>query len=202
MSIERKVKAVNKLFDRLSGEIAVFQSKSGLHCKAGCGSCCTKPDIDASPLEFLPWAFHTFLQGKAEETLDRIATESSKICYLYQPLSILDVGSGSCVEYQHRGLICRLFGFGAGRDKIGKLRLATCKIIKEKQKEEYEQTVQSINAGVYVPIFSDYYAHLSQIDFRLGNTIVPINMAMRQALEEVLKYYAYRPFPRGMKKSA
>jgi hypothetical protein len=42
--------------------------------------------------------------------------------------------------------------------------------------------------------------NLSQIDFRLGNTIVPINQALKMAIEEVLRYYAYRPFPRSYKK--
>lgn len=33
---------------------------------------------------------------------------------------------------------------------------------------------------------------LNQIDFNLGNIILPINKALKMALEEVLQYYAYR----------
>ena len=33
---------------------------------------------------------------------------------------------------------------------------------------------------------------LSQIDFRLGNMILPVNKALQVALEEVLRYYEYR----------
>jgi hypothetical protein len=36
---------------------------------------------------------------------------------------------------------------------------------------------------------------LNQIDFNLGNMIIPINKALKIALEEVLQYYAYRPSP-------
>ena len=36
---------------------------------------------------------------------------------------------------------------------------------------------------------------LSQIDFKLGNEFLPVNKAMKAALEEVLHYYAYRDFP-------
>ncbi|TFG75398.1 MAG: M48 family peptidase, partial [Flavobacteriales bacterium] len=121
---------------------------------------------------------------------------------LYSPLSLGDMGKGKCSEYAHRGLICRLFGYAAGRDKIGQLRLATCNIIKENQKENYQDTVNAINNGLSIPIFSDHYKRLAHIDFKLGNTIVPINKALQMALEEVLHYYAYRPFPTKFKRSA
>jgi len=199
MSIERKVRAVELLFVGLDTEISNFQSESGLHCKAGCGSCCTYPDVDASPLEFLPWAFLHFLNGTAEKTLKELNSRSSSICQLYRPLSVLESANDSCGDYAHRGLICRLFGFGANRDKLGQLRLTTCKIIKESQVESYKTTQEAIAKGLYVPIFTDYYMNLSQIDFRLGNIILPINKALKMALEEVLQYYAYRPFPKGHK---
>ena len=50
-----------------------------------------------------------------------------------------------------------------------------------------------------MPIFTDYYMNLSQIDFQLGNVVVPINTALKLALEEVLQYYAYRSFPTDLK---
>lgn len=85
---------------------------------------------------------------------------------------------------------------------MGKLRLATCKIIKENQSENYKNTTVAIANGLYVPIFYDYYMYLSQIDFRLGKTMLPINEALKIAIEEVLHYYAYRPFPGGLKVTA
>ena len=82
---------------------------------------------------------------------------------------------------------------------MGQLRLATCKIIKENQAERYENTQEAMKNGLYVPVFTDYYMNLNQIDFRMGNVILPINKAMKVAIEEVLQYYAYRPFPEGYK---
>lgn len=199
MPMESRVRAVEALFAVLDAEIATFQSESGLSCKAGCGKCCTHPDIDASPLEFLPWAFYLFLNGKAETTLEELKMGNNSICHLYRPLSVLDSNSGRCGDYKYRGLICRLFGFGATRDKMGQLRLATCKIIKENQTERYENAQAAMKNGLYVPIFTDYYMNLNQIDFRMGNRILPINKAMKAAIEEVLQYYAYRPFPEGHK---
>jgi hypothetical protein len=43
---------------------------------------------------------------------------------------------------------------------------------------------------------------LQQIDFKLGNIIVPINIAMQMAIEEVLNYYYYHPFDSGLRHSA
>lgn len=202
MTIEGKVKLVEQLFQKLEHEIEHFQSESKLHCILGCGKCCTTPDIDASPLEFLPWAFHLFLNGKAEETLDELNKKTNLSCHLYRPLTIVDTNSGSCSNYVYRGLICRLFGYAASRDKYGKLRLTTCKIIKENQQESYLNTVEAISNGLYVPIFSDYYMNLSQIDYGLGTLILPINQALKRAIEEVLQYYAYRPFPGGLEQIA
>lgn len=196
MSIVRKVRAVERLYDHLDKEIKEFRQISGIHCIAGCGKCCTKEDIEASPLEFLPLAFHWFIHRQADLMLEKLHHETSPVCAIYAPLSITDSHKGSCGDYLHRGLICRLFGYGASRDKFGELKLVTCKLIKEQQAENYEQAVLMLKNGEYVPIFTDYYKKLIQIDFRLGNQILPINEAMIEALETILSYYAYRPFPR------
>ena len=198
MAIEEKVKQVEALFDRLEIEITAFKSETHLYCNAGCGKCCSTPNIDASPLEFLPWAFHLFLNGKAEETLIELRNNKTKNCHLYRSISILEYQKGSCSNYRYRGLVCRLFGYAANTDKFGKLRMATCKIIKEQQTEHFTKAEELINKKIYVPIFSDYYMRLAQIDLRMGVILIPINEALKMAIEEVLSYYAYRPFPDGL----
>ena len=202
MSIESKVRLIENLFERLDAEISKFQTQTNLNCIAGCGKCCTKPEIEASPLEFLPWAFQLFLNGEAEKTLIELNNTSKSICHIYQPLSLLNNNSGRCTNYQYRGLICRLFGYAANRDKYGQLRLATCTIIKENQNDIYKNAEEAIGKGLYVPIFTDYYMQLNQIDFHLGNTILPINQALKIAIEEVLNYYIYRPLPNGFKNAS
>lgn len=202
MSIARKVKAVERLFGSLEVEIAAFKSQSSLSCLAGCGRCCTKPDIEATPLEFLPFAFDLFLKGKALEFLERIEADPSTVCLNYTPLSVIDTASGSCGTYAYRGLICRLFGYAASRDKHGKPKLATCTLIKESQRENYDRTVAAIDEGMKVPHYSDYYSKLTRIDHRLGSTLYPINESIKQAIEAVLHHYAYRPFPGKMRRAA
>ena len=194
MTLPQKVSLVEKLFHQLDQETAALQNTTGIRCLSGCGRCCTYPDIEASPLEFLPWAFHLFLTGEAEKMLKTLRELQSATCINYQPLSIVD--QGHCKTYRYRGLICRLFGYAANTDKYGKLRLATCKVIKEGQPENFASASEKINQGLLsVPIFTDYYMQLNQIDFRLGTIIVPVNKALRLAIEEVLQYYAYRPLP-------
>lgn len=201
MSIEDRVRLVETLFQNLDTEIIAFQTETKLGCIVGCGKCCSTPEIDASPLEFLPWAFHVFLNGLAEETLIELEQNTSATCFLYRPKSLAEFTKGNCSTYQYRGLICRLFGFGATTDKYGKLRIATCNIIKEGQTTNFDSATKSINSGLNVPIFTEYYMQLSQIDFNLGNIFLPINKAMKTSLETVLHYYAYRPFPENYKKA-
>ena len=193
MSLEEKVLLVEELFDQLALESAQFENASGLHCAAGCGKCCSYPDIEASPTEFLPWAFHLFLNGETENMLMLLKEAQSSTCMIYKSLSV--TGKGLCSYYKYRGLICRLFGFAANTDKYGNLRLATCQIIKESQTIQYHSTVEAITKGLNVPVFTEYYMKLNQIDFQLGNLILPINKALKMAIEEVLLYYEYRPFP-------
>ncbi len=195
MSIEKKVYDIELLFDKLEIELATFTSATHLFCNAGCGKCCTNPTMEASPLEFLPWAFHLFKIGEAGNTLDNLAKHTNPICFNYSPISDTNLNQGSCTTYKYRGLVCRLFGYGATKDKFAQLRLATCSIIKEQQTENYKAANEAINNGLNVPIFTDYYMNLSQIDFRLGNIYVHINKALQMALEEVLQYYAYRNYP-------
>ena len=193
MTIERKVQLVEMLFYQLEEEGERFKKESGIGCVSGCGKCCTYPDIQASPLEFLPWAFHLFLNGEAENTLDKLQDNYSSSCYIFKPTSLF--GHGSCSEYKYRGLICRLFGSAASRDKYGKLRLSTCKIIKEGQAEKFLTTEEAISKGLEIPVYTEYYMQLNHIDYNLGQVMLPVNKALKMALEEVLHYYAYRPSP-------
>jgi Fe-S-cluster containining protein len=198
MSIERRVQLVEDLFHQLDQEASQFEKVSKISCVSGCGKCCTYLNIEASPLEFLPWAFHLFLNGEAEKTYSLLLKNHRPICLNYKSLSIIN--KGRCDSYQYRGLICRLFGFAANTDKYGNLRLATCEIIKNTQANSYKSASEAITKGLKVPVFTEYYMQLNQIDFRLGNILLPINKALKMALEVVLQYYAYRPLPHTDKK--
>ena len=184
-----KVRAVQRVYLKLDREIAKMQSESGMHCLSGCGECCKKPDIEASPLEFLPLALQLYDEGKAESFLEELKANTSSTCHVFRPY-VTNFG-GLCNEYPNRGLICRLFGFTARRDKEGKPELVTCKLIKTEQMENYERAISNMKSGKKIPVMSEFYTRLSSIDPSLSG-FYPINEAMEKAIETVLHYYAYR----------
>ena len=202
MSLAKKVTEIEALFLELDSEINSFQSTTKLKCLPGCGRCCTHSQVDASPLEFIPWAYQLYLKGEAYQVLEALSEKNSKVCHNYNPIGLLEEGKGNCSTYEFRGLICRLFGYAANSDKYGKLRLATCKIIKEDQALTFQNAEKLVSKGLPIPVFTHYYMRLSQIDFHLGNTIVPINTALKLAIEEVLHYYSYRSLEDEVKDAA
>ena len=194
MSVIRKVRAVEKVFAALDGEIKAFQGTSQISCLVGCGKCCFKPDIEATPLEFLPLAFDLFLTKRIDEVHEQLIAGGQAYCYLFAPKP-LSLDKGSCSQYVHRGLICRLFGFSAMKDKTGQRKYVTCKNIKESQPEQVEAVQSGLANGYEIPMMSDFYFRIRSIDPDLGTTRYPINEAMRKAIEYVLAYYAYRKRP-------
>jgi len=188
-SLEEKIKSVEAVFEKLDAEISKFQSATSLHCKSGCGKCCFKPDIEATILEFLPFAFHLYQSNQAEEWLTKLEETDSEICLILNPTQ---AGTGLCSQYSHRGLICRLFGYSARTNKYGKRELVTCQIIKTEQASAFSEAEKKIEQGLDVPVMNEFYMQLASIDFDLSRDFYPINMAIKKAIEAVMHYYAYR----------
>lgn len=189
MSLEEKVQAVEEVLARLDQDISSFQSASTLHCKFNCGKCCFKADIEATALEFLPFAHYLHQNDLAYEWYDKLSASDAEICHILNPTA---TGAGLCSEYKYRGLICRLFGYSARVNKYGEKELVTCQIIKTEQKDAFERTEQLIREGENIPVMSQYYMQLHSIDPDLAREFYPINKAIKRAVEIVLSYYAYR----------
>ncbi|MFD2036424.1 YkgJ family cysteine cluster protein [Belliella marina] len=191
MNIRQKSLEVRKVFAEVDAEIKTFLDDSQLSCVSGCGACCANPNVHASVLEFLPLAFDLYEKGKAEKALELLENVGDGAnCIIYKSLSA-DSKSGFCSDYANRGMICRLFGSAARRNKEGKKELITCKIIKEQKSEQYQKTAQAIKDGAAVPSSGDAYSLLYNIDFNLTQEQFPINIAIRKALESVLNYMFY-----------
>jgi Fe-S-cluster containining protein len=189
MSIEEKVNEVAAVFDTLDKEIEGFRSSTGLHCKFGCGKCCLKPDIEVTLLEFLPFALHLYQTNQIENWHEKLSENESPICLI---LDQNQTGAGLCSQYKYRGLICRLFGYSARTTKYGQKELVTCQIIKTEQADKYQLANKLVSDGHAVPVMSNYYMLLRNIDPDLSTTFLPINQAIKAAIEKVLSYYAYR----------
>jgi Fe-S-cluster containining protein len=189
LSLAQKVQAVEEAFILLSQEMANFQGWSGLSCKAGCGKCCNKPDIEATVLEFLPLAHHLFTENQCDLWLQRLDDYDGTICLL---LGTSATGGNSCSAYLHRGLVCRLFGYSARMNKYALKEFVSCQIIKSEQADRYSATLTAIGAGSFVPVMSHHYMRLYGIDPTLARDFYPINQAIKRAIQTVLQYYAYQ----------
>lgn len=190
MRMREKVAAVNLLFESLDKQIASFQATTNIHCKAGCGKCCFKPDIEATVLEFLPFAYHLYLNKLADVWLNKIEASDSALCAILSPTQS---GVGLCSEYPYRGLICRLFGYSARTNKYGKKEFVTCQIIKTEQKEMFANANAMIEEGIAsVPVMNQYYLQLQSIDYDLTRNFYPINEALKRAIELIMQHYYYQ----------
>lgn len=191
MNLNEKSQAVLQLFDQLEQETSEFANQGGLACIAGCGRCCISPKVTASPLEFLPLAFDFYKKGTANQALEILQNVSdSKTCLLYRKTSE-DGSSGFCSNYAHRGMICRIFGSAARRNKNGIKELITCKLLKESKKAAFEELSIQINQGVPVPMATEYYSQLNDLDQYLSESY-PINEAIRKAIEAVIRFQYYQ----------
>jgi Fe-S-cluster containining protein len=189
MEMREKVAAVQTVLTELDSAIARFQTWSTLQCKHGCGKCCFKPDIEATALEFLPFAQYLYDQGQALAWHEKLSDTRESLCVILNPTQ---AGAGLCSEYPYRGLICRLFGYSARVNKYGGRELVTCQIIKTEQEGPYTEAARQIEGGAEVPVMNQYYMRLHAVDADLAREFYPINQAIKRALETVLQYYAYR----------
>lgn len=191
MNLREKSQEVRVLFEELDGEIKAFIGASQLGCISGCGKCCANPKISASPLEFLPLAFDLYEKGKADVAMEILEnTGEEDFCIVYKSFSE-DGASGFCSDYQNRGLICRLFGSSSRVNKVGKKEIITCKKIKTEKEEFYNKAAASVNEDLPVPSSAGTYRKLSNIDSNMAEDHMPINRAIKVALEKVLTYTYY-----------
>ncbi len=184
-----KAKAVLGLYRRLESQMLAYKDATGLKCISGCYHCCTKPDIEAYPIEFLPFAYDIYKNGTISEWYERVKAENSPVCSFLKPFH-QDQQGGGCSQYAYRGLICRLFAFAARKNKYGDPQLVACKPMKEQTPEIIRRAEENIQLA---PLFSEYYSTLRFIEPRLSETTLPINRAILTAMEYVMAYYAYRP---------
>ena len=189
MYLSQKVQAIEEVFTLLDQEMSKFQGWSGLACKIGCGKCCNKADIEATVIEFIPFAHYLFLLNQSDAWLERLAAHESKFCLLFEPSR---GGSGACTQYPFRGLICRLFGFSARTNKYAQREFVSCQTIKTEQITAFTETSRKVQQGEFVPVMNHYYMRLHAIDRDLARDFYPINEAIKRAIETVLHYYAYK----------
>lgn len=193
-----KIRKVERVFKQLDRETEKFTKQSGLKCLTNCNLCCLKKGLEANVLEFLPLAYHLVMNNQHDAVLDLLESEP-EFCINLAKSQIPGLTAG-CSAYENRGLICRLFGFSAIRDKNSKLAIYTCSHIKNKYSAEYKKATERINSGTNIPIVTDFYSRISFIDMQMANDYNPINVSIRKAIERVAYYYANQPVRKPRKK--
>jgi Fe-S-cluster containining protein len=204
---------VMDVYQSLSQEFSAFQSSQSLNCAEKCGACCNKPDIEVSPLEMLPFALHLFDTGQAEQVFDELESYAGFACKQYQRLS-LDGSEGYCGIYEYRPGICRMFGAAGYKTKSGEATLSVCKTIKQAVPEKYAATLIAIqpqhsdvieqlligdiaansagqSTAIKPPMIAEGRQKLAQLDYELGDKLMPINDALRFMLEKMLTLSFY-----------
>jgi Fe-S-cluster containining protein len=186
LTAEDKAKALRYLFDELNGEIAWFRLEVGLKCPGACGYCCENSVVETTELEMIPVALELVHQGTAErfyDTAEKMDFEGR--CVLYEP-DLDRPGSGRCSHYELRPFICRLFGFSGNPDKNGAMRLVACGRMKEKDRATVEKAVAIVEEGhIKPPVMANYITKAASIDPELAREQVPINKALKRAIDRV-----------------
>ena len=174
-----------ELYSEMDKRTSEFQSRSGLKCPAGCGQCCESPKLKATVIELLPAAEELFYRGKAQQWLECIASigETGR-CVFFQP-DPSTPGNGHCQLYAFRPSICRVFGFAVMKDKNGKPELVSCRCLNEKMAILGKEVQGAIWAGMPVPSVDYFFLKIMAFEpSSLGRRQVPINQALRLALEQ------------------
>ncbi len=182
---------VEKVFNELDDHITRTNTKTGMKCTSLCNFCCSTTNIEASPIEFIPLAAWLYENGKVDDFLLRLdKSEKTGHCPLYLPEAWKE-GKGGCLHYEKRGLVCRLFGFGYRHDREGIAGLVTCKEMKQTIPVAVNRAQRlGIEKPDSIPVFRNYSMQLFTIDPELALQQLPINKAIRIAIEKLYFQYA------------
>ncbi|MCT7952872.1 YkgJ family cysteine cluster protein [Ancylothrix sp. C2] len=176
---------VKELYEKIDKQTEKLAQTTGLKCPPGCGRCCENPDIETTPLEMLPIALELFQKKQFQELIEKADTVNWEgRCIFYEP-DLFIAGNGRCSIYAFRPSVCRLFGFAAVKNKQGGAELAACRYHKEIMPEMVQKVKESIAGGLPVASFSEIAFQLSNIEPSLGNQRMPINQALKVAIQRV-----------------
>ena len=182
--------AIEEVFRELEEHLTRTNLKTGMKCAHLCNACCRTKNIEASPAEFIPLAAALYETGRIDEFLTMLEkSEQTGNCPLFMPDAWKE-GKGSCWDYEKRGLVCRLFGFGYRLDRDGIAELVTCKVLKDRTPEAVDKAQQlGYKSADTIPVFRNYSMQLFSIAPDLAIQQLPINKAIRLAIEKLYFHY-------------
>ncbi len=180
--------SLQKVLQKIDQKLLEIQKQTGLVCPFGCGSCCNNPNIEVSPLDWIFQAEIILETGTLEATLRKLEGQEKHSVCIYYNSDPGYRGSGRCLVYENRPVVCRLFGFSAVRDKNGLKKASICKIHKEALPNESRKFALLAERTDFVPVFSEIYTEFLGIKPNWGEQM-PINLALKKALEILVLDY-------------
>lgn len=173
---------LQKVYNDMAETFSAYQKSTGLNCLSGCGKCCMNSDVEASVLEMIPFALKIHDENKLDEWLAKIENPGQDYCLLF----ISHGGSkGSCGHYNERPSVCRMFAVAGTYDKHRNITLSVCKTIKEHNPELARPDSDT-------PMIPDWFTKLSSLEPDLTKKKLPINEAIKEALQKVALYAQYQ----------
>ena len=189
MNIREFSQDLQKIYDQMWEAFSQYQAASGLNCLVGCGKCCNNPEVEASVLEMFPLALRILDENKLEEWLDKLEEPAQDHCLMYEPHSP-DGSKGQCGVYKERPSLCRMFGVAGFYNKHHEVTLSVCKLIREKYPDLTK--VRESEVSDKTPMLITWSYRLAQIDPGLIQDRMPINLALKKALERIALYAQYQ----------
>lgn len=196
--MRERVEFVRALLEQADAQTAALRARTALACPPRCGACCLSPEVETSVAELLPMALELVRSGRAAALLETLAPDAPsppERCALYAP-DPDEPRRGRCQAYAERPLVCRLFGFTARRDRLGRPRLAACATMRAALPGDVAAAERALEAGLPAGVGGDLSQLLALELPGEGSEQLPINVALRRALERVLLAERYAALER------
>jgi Fe-S-cluster containining protein len=190
MNIREFSQDLQNIYQEMWENFSRYQKDSGLLCLEGCGKCCNNPEVEASVLEMLPLALKMLDENKLEYWLEKLEHPKQQHCLMYEAHSP-DGSKGQCGVYKERPSLCRMFGVSGFYNKHREVTLSVCKLIKDKYPELMKTRAAEVSEEK-TPMLMTWSYRLAQLDPRLIQDRLPINLAFKAALEKVALYAQYQ----------
>ncbi len=141
--------------------------------------------MEVTVLELFPLAREIFLRKQEESVISAIMEyelRQQNMCVLFRDMTDKS-DNGPCSYYEFRPLVCRLFGYASRRNKLGRIELMTCRIIKKYRPAEIRRAEIALMHGLKLPVYQDAFMRISSIKPGIGYRRLPINKALKEAIE-------------------
>lgn len=182
MNIREFAFNLQKVYAEMADTFSAYQSGTKLTCPPGCGRCCTNPEIEASVLEMIPFALKIYDEGQLEEWIQKLEERENPQCIL---LETDESGKTKCRSYLERPSVCRIFGVAGTLNKHNEVTHSICKLLKELNADLPKPSENT-------PLIPHWSAKLSALDPELMKNQMPINQAIKAALEKIAFYTQYQ----------